>query len=528
MNRYSKLSNKILGAGMLASLLVFATCTNLEVEEKDSYIKGATGGFSPVPTDATLQSAYADLRDNWDDQDNIYALLEVSSDEILVPTRGTDWGDNGVWRSLRQHTWDGTHQYVLNSWNILNRNVYKINTLLASNPTPAQAAEGRFLRAFNMWYILDLFRQIPIREVTDGVDVDPRVMQAQEGFDFIVADLTAALPDLPATGPGGDRKKASRAAAHFMLAKLYLNKHVYVGGQPVAADMTKVIEHVDAIKAAGYKLHDGYFEIFKNANNSEVIFWTDASYGNRIWNGLHYFQGTYKKNPTDPYGEQPGGGWNGFSTTAEFYSLFEGSPTSNEPGSGQEERRGFVPKETDWYHAGIGYGFLVGQQYDSAGNPMKDRPGNPLVYTKEFASSNSLTGNNERHGIRVIKYHPSNGSFGSYYVLARYADAHLMKIEAILRGGASSENALTLYNELRTIRKATPAAAITLNEILNERGRELYIEGWRRNDQVRFGTYTQPFPFMSNTDEHLNVFPIPANALSTNPNLKPNPGYGEE
>jgi hypothetical protein len=187
-----------------------------------------------------------------------------------------------------------------------------------------------------------------------------------------------------------------------------------------------------------------------------------------------------------------------------------------------------VPKKTDWYHAGIGYGFLVGQQYDSAGNAMKDRPGNPLVYTKQFASDASLTGNNERHGIRVIKYHPANGSFAGYYVLARYADAHLMKIEAIMRGGTSGDNALALYNQLRTIRKATPAGAITLTDVLNERGRELYIEGWRRNDQVRFGTFTQPFPFMTNTDEHLNVFPIPANALSTNPNLKPNPGYEGE
>jgi hypothetical protein len=333
---------------------------------------------------------------------------------------------------------------------------------------------------------------------------------------------------LPATGPGGDRKRASQAAAHFLMAKMFLNKHVYLGGQPQPSDMTKVIEHVDAIKAAGFALHDGYFDIFKNANNSETIFWTDASYGNRIWGGLHYFQGTNKKNKNDLYGEQPGGGWNGFSTTAEFYTLFEGDANSNEPGSGQEERRGFVPKKTDWYHAGIGYGFLVGQQYDSAGNAMKDRPGNPLVYTKQFASDASLTGNNERHGIRVIKYHPANGSFAGYYVLARYADAHLMKIEAIMRGGTSGDNALALYNQLRTIRKATPAGAITLTDVLNERGRELYIEGWRRNDQVRFGTFTQPFPFMTNTDEHLNVFPIPANALSTNPNLKPNPGYEGE
>jgi hypothetical protein len=520
--------SRLLGTSLLTSVLLLANCTDLEVDEKDSLINESTAGFSAVDVGATILSAYSDIRDNWGNQENMYALQEVTSDELLVPTRGTDWGDNGIWRSLHQHTWDETHQYILNSWNILNRNVYKLNTVLASSPNAAQEAEARFLRAYNMFHVLDFFRQIPIREVTDGPDVDPKVLTAEEGFNYILDDLTKALPNLPQVGPGGDRKKASKAAAQFLLSKLYLNKHVYLNTAAQAADMTKVIEYVDAIEASGFALNEGYFDIFKDANNSETIFWTDASNGNRIWNGLHYFQKTYDRFKDDPYGENTGGGWNGFSTTSEFYSLFEGDPNSNEPDANQEERRGYVPTSTDWYGAGIGYGFLVGQQYDSTGTPMKDRPGNPLIYTKEFASQTTLTGNNERNGIRVIKYHPRQGSFGSYYVLMRFADAHLMKVEAILRGGASSENATTLYNELRTIRDASPSATVTLDDVLDERGRELYIEGWRRNDQVRFGAYTQPFAYMQNTEEHRNIFPIPANALTSNPNLKQNPGYAGE
>ena len=65
-----------------------------------------------------------------------------------------------------------------------------------------------------------------------------------------------------------------------------------------------------------------------------------------------------------------GGGWNGFSTLAEFYDLFEGDANENYVGSGQEERRGWVPdasnaNNTDNY--GMGYGFLVGQQYSGTG-----------------------------------------------------------------------------------------------------------------------------------------------------------------
>lgn len=503
-------------SGILVSLVAFG-CTDLEVKEKDSVLTESAGEFTGVPPDATLASSYLDLRD-WGGQENIYALNEVASDEILVPTRGVDWGDNGVWRSLRQHEWDDSHQYVLNTWNNLNRNIYKISQLLAeeSAPSPAQAAEAKFLRAFNMWNVLDLYRQVPFRDIYgDALDA-PEVFTVQQSLDFILKDLDEAMPNLPTTGPGGNTIKASKAAAHFLLAKIYLNKHIYLNTEVQSADMTKVIEHVDAITAAGFSLNDDYFDTFVDANNPETILWTDAEWGNRIWNGLHYNQ-QVKTNT--------GGGWNGFSTTAEFYALFEGDEDSNEPGSGQEERRGFVPNTREWMYQGIGYGFLVGQQYDSLGNPLKDRPGNPLIFTKEFASRTSLTGNNERNGIRVIKYHPSHGSYNRYYVLARYADAYLMKIEAILRGGTSGDDPLTLYNDLRTIRSASPAASIDLDDILDERGRELYIEGWRRNDQVRFGTFTTPFPYMNNSDAHRIVYPIPANALTTNPNLKPTEGY---
>lgn len=520
--------NPIIKICFLTSFIAFGSCTDLEVDEKDSVvIESESGAFEGIDPAAGLATAYADLRNDppgqFNNQSNVFALQEVTSDEYLVPTRGTDWGDNGVWRTLHQHTWDASHQYILNAWNNLNSNVFRLNQLLAPETKakyPQQAtgqliAEGKFLRAFNMFYIFDLFRQVPFRDVNDGVDVDPRVLTPQEAFDFIEKDLTEALEDLPAVGPGSaNTQKASKAAANFMLAKLYLNKHIYLGGNEAqAADMTKVIQYVDAIKADGFALYDDYFKIFEPSDDSETVFWIDGSVGNRIWNGLHYYQ---------VVPDNTGGGWNGFSTTAEFYALFEGNPDSNEPGNDQEERRGYVPNGPADSLYGIGYGFLVGQQYNGAGEPLKDRAGNPLVFTKDFPA---LAGNNERAGIRIIKYHPKNGAYTPHYILLRYADAHLMKIEAILRGGTSADNPLTLYNELRAIREASAATSITLDDVLNERGRELYIEGWRRNDQIRFGTFTSTWAMKDNTEQHRILFPIPANAISSNPNLVQNPGY---
>src|SRR5690606_8415852 len=160
---------------------------------------------------------------------------------------------------------------------------YGLNQLLAEatldnfGRTAQQTAEGKFLRAVFMFYILDMFGQVPFREVTQGPDEDPAVFSSQEATDFIIKDLEEALPDLPSTAPSQETNRASKAAAHFMLAKVYLNKHIYYGSEPNAADMNKVIEHANGVAAEGFELHDGYFEIFAPAVDSETILWTDRS-----------------------------------------------------------------------------------------------------------------------------------------------------------------------------------------------------------------------------------------------------------
>ena len=509
----------------LVTVMTFTACTDLAVKELDSKIIESTSGeFTGVAPAAALKSSYGDLG-QFADQANLYALLEVASDELLVPTRGTDWGDNGVWRLLHTHDWDATHPYVLNAWNNLNANGFRLTQLLAPESAASAliTAEGKFLRAWNSFYIFDLWRQIPQRGVNDDASTAPAVLTGQAAFDFIVNDLTSALPNLPAQSAGAainagkdaasGGSGASKAAANYLLAKMYLNKHIYLKTTPQAADMTKVIEYVNAIDVDGFALQSGFFKIFEKTADSETILWINACICNRIWNGMHY-------NMVAP---GQGGGWNGFSTTADFYALFEGSATSNNPGAGQEERRGFVPNTATSNGTGIGFGFLVGQQFDKAGVALKDRAGAPLVLTKDFPG---LAGNNERTGIRVIKYNPGNGNeYTSHNILFRYADAHLMRTEAILRGGTGAGNSAQGYlDALRTIRGASSKPA-TLDEIFNERGRELYIEGWRRNDQVRFGKYSTPYGFKTNTDAYRDIYPIPSSALTSNPNLKQNEGY---
>jgi starch-binding outer membrane protein, SusD/RagB family len=177
---------------------------------------------------------------------------------------------------------------------------------------------------------------------------------------------------------------------------------------------------------------------------------------------------------------------------------------------------------------GFGFGFQLGQMYGFKGgvaHELKTRPGQPLVFTKDFPG---LVGNNEAHGMRLLKYSPANGAYTSGVVMARFADAHLMRAEAMLRKGQAG-NALTEVNKLRAKRINTPAlVALDEAEMLDERARELYTEGWRRNDLIRFGKYNAPKEFMpaaEGGDDHTNLFPIPSSALLTNPNLVQNPGY---
>ena len=520
-----RLKNLIL---LVVMAIFIGSCSNLEIEATDSIIdQGPGGSFNGVedPTSA-LDNLFNGLRGRYENQENFYAMQEVTTDEFLVPTRGTDWGDNGIWRTLHLHTWDPGHLFILRAWNDWNQSIFLASEIIdpRSNATAEQVAQAKFIRALGTWVIMDAFGQVPFRGVDEGPEINPSVQDAPTAYASILSDLSDAITDLPATQAldQANLKRASKSAARFLRARVLLNSGTYLGtGTADAAALNEVVTLVDDIAADGFALQSGYFDLFKEDADTETILWTESSVGNNIFNGLHY--NTQAADGT--------GGWNGFSTLAEFYDSFEGAPNTNYVGDGQEERRGWVPdaSTTTASNNGVAYGFFIGQTYTwdentSTGVALKDRPGNPLVFTKEFPG---LTGNNERTGVRVIKYHPENGPFKQHKIFFRYADAHLMKAEAILRG-ASGGDATALVNELRVLRDATPFGSVTLDNMLAERGRELYGEMIRRTDMIRFGTFATGYEFMDPDqvgNEAKNLFSIPANALLSNPNLVQNPGY---
>lgn len=543
MKKVMRQSNKIATISLFVAILL-ASCTNLEVEQTDSLLaEGFTGIQTADEAASQVSAMYNNVNGYLGDQANLFALSEVTTDELLVPTRGSDWGDNGIWRQLHQHSWTPEHSYILNTWNQWNELQLGASEVLDSRSASSNESIGHaaFLRALGVFVVLDNFGQVPFRDTEANPLDDPIVLTGEDAVAQILSDLDVAEANLPSSSAGSDNIRATKAAARFLRAKVLLNRHIYNGsGTAAASDMNEVISLVDEIAAEGYEITPGYFDVFTSGADNETIWYRNAAVGNRIFNTLHY-------NST----ELGGGGWNGFSTLAEFYDLFEGDANNNRGNNdgtlldGQEERRGFVPIEGGVAYDGsfgtddngdgfvdgsnVGYGFLIGQQYAGDGTALTDRGGNPLSFTRDFFSAvdgqPSLVDNNEVTGIRVIKYNPRNGAFAEHLVVFRYSDAHLMKAEAMMRSGGDPTS---MVNDLRTIRGAAPLGTVSAQDLLDERGRELYIEGWRRNDMIRFGQYTRDWEFKeagSVGDVNRQLFPIPASQVILNPNLVQNPGY---
>ena len=100
---------------------VLFSCTDLEVDQTDSRLEDSFSGLDPVESESTLNDIYDRLIGAVGTQENLYSLTEVTSDALLIPTRGSDWGDNGLWRQLHQHSWTPDHQFVTNTWNQWNQ-----------------------------------------------------------------------------------------------------------------------------------------------------------------------------------------------------------------------------------------------------------------------------------------------------------------------------------------------------------------------------------------------------------------------
>jgi len=510
MKNYNKKS-------ILIVLVLFGVFScNLDEELQSTLNKDQGTAFLTGSADinALLQSSYEALRSPYQDQSRWWAASEHTTDEVIGPTRGGDWDDNGVWRVLHDHTWDADHSFLGDTFNELLQVVFKTTDILNYEPSATQKAEALMLRAFVMFTVADGWGQVPFREPGENLLNPPTVLSGADAMDKVIADVEMVMNDLP----DGPAYKANKDAGKVLLMKAYLNKGAFANRQSPTfdvSDMNDVITLADQIIQSGkYSISNNVYDNFAPKNNTlstENIFTNEnrggVSSGNvrsRWFCTLHYNQ-----NPS---------GWNGFTTIADFYNKFDPN---------DKRLSDTYVGQTDV--SGIKMGLLFGQQYDQNGAALKDRKGNNLAFTKEVKLIE--TGNDlEITGIRVIKYpidYKSGDNVDNDLVIYRYSDVLLMKAEAILRGGTATggDTPLSLVNAIRAKRGVAPLASVNLDLLLDERGFELYWEGHRRQDLIRFGKFLNAYTNKPVSGPERLLFAIPSSALAVNPNLEQNPGY---
>ncbi|HJQ66086.1 MAG TPA: RagB/SusD family nutrient uptake outer membrane protein [Gemmatimonadales bacterium] len=505
---------------VLLSLVPVQGCTDLS-ETPSSSITPENFYRNEAEVLGGLAAVYAQLRSTLDDY---WYATEVSSDEMVVPTRGSDWYDNGQWLELKRQSWTAsspsTLAFMNGSWNVPFIGIARANVLLDALTrvtVPNQGtivAELRTLRGFYYYLLMDMFGGVPI--VTD-IEIKPRARNTRtEVFDFIETELLAARADLPDNWPAGSNGRLTKGAADAILANMYLNAGVWRKDAGVSATSYNTCLGVTvsggadacqaAIDAADRIINSGQYSlaanyttnfVYNNQTSPENImvvkFLNQTDLGlNFVMRALHYNQ----------YAPSP---WNGFATMAQTYNAYDAN----------DARRG----ET----------WLAGPQVNvETGLPVNDRQGNPLVFTPTIGDVTAAT---EGEGARLYKWPADPGHVeqnnGNDFAYFRLGEIYLIKAEALNEQSAGSAAALLLVNALRAraFNPAQPRATIDRDQLLQERLFELGGEAKRRQDLIRHGHYTDAWEFKTAGTPNLILMPIPQTQLDANPLLEQNPGY---
>ena len=473
-------------------LIVLGSCTKFDDAIRD--------GSTVRKADPT--NVYIELRDLIDDNGWWFWAQEVTSDEVVFPVRGTDWNDGGKWRVLHQHEWSNDVDAVNSMWSHLNDGIREANRILdelnslAGNPEiDVQIAKLKTLRAFFLYLLMDNYGDVPNITSFSSAPEFPTTESRENIYDFVVQEVTESLPLLPVSAKNF---AVSKGMAYTMLAKLYINQEVY-NGTP-AYDKAEAM--CDSVMNLGvYSLGGSITAPFaaQNDGNPENIFTIIFDENNAQGFRLHMRTLHYLSDATFGMAVGP---WNGFATLEDHYNSYDDKDLRKE----------------EW--------FMVGEQYDANGAIIFDQTaGANLVLTPKIPALVMGSGNSQveirMSGARVKKYEIEEGALENLnndFPLFRYADILLMKAECAVRlGGAGAGD--QWIAPIRDRAEAGTTSGFTLDQILEERGRELFCEGHRRQDLIRFGKFGDAWWEKTASGPDRKTFPIPQWAIDANPNL---------
>lgn len=497
-------------------LVLWSGCSFLEEHPSSALTEEeAFGSMTALRNNAVL-SVYMYLGGTADSQGlqgtgrGVYDLNSLTTDEQIIPTRGGDWYDGGYWQDLHNHAWTTDDRSIRDTWDYLFKVVMLCNSGIAhidayNQPDKDAAllaeykAELRAVRAMYYWHLLDLYGRVPIVTRTDIPTDSLQLASRKEVYDFAVKELREAMPLLAHEAAnqalGQYYGRMTYYVASFVLMKLYLNHVVYTGVEQTAL-YDSVVRYADTLSLY-YALEKNLQTNFslENDRSRENIYVIPREVGKYVAK-YKYEQRTLHYNHAAALGT---GGENGTSASLETLKVFGYKTPQQDP-------------RFDLY-------FYYDTVYVNGQMIYREDGETPLVYEADkVAMDVSGTPYEKTAGARLNKYeHDPNGiqdcNVGKNdIVLFRYADVVLMKAEAKVRQGQSA------YAEIKAIRDRVGAGEIatpSLNDIYEERWRELMWEGWHRNDMIRFGQWTG----------HTTVFPIPQDMLLIHNGWKQNDGY---
>jgi hypothetical protein len=440
---------------------------------------------------------------------------ELSTDEAVI-----SWGDVGI-QDFHNMNWSSNNSFLTG---LYYRSLYQITlcnefirqssdanlssrgiTGSDADNIKEYAREARFLRAYQYWVLIDLFGNPPFvtEESVIGGAPPPQATRAKI-FSYIESELKAIEPNMPAARTN-EYGRADKGAVWALLARVYLNAEVYAG----TPRYTDAITYSKKVIDAGYSLISDYRWLMladNNLNTNEFIF--TINYDGLKTQG---YGGTTFLTHASVGGSMPssasgvGGGWSGIRTTKNIVNLFP------------------------------------------------DINGNADHRAEFYTSGQNLEINNETNfndGIAVTKYRnvKRDGSLGSSQdfsdidmPLFRLPEMYLIYAESVLRNGTGGDvaTALQYINLLRERAYGNPngdisSGQLTLSFILDERARELYWEGFRRTDLIRYNEFVEStylWPWKGGVSGGTGVqsfrklYPIPSKDINVNRNLVQNPGY---
>lgn len=560
---------KVLISSMIVLGGLFSACSGFLDEDPKSKIPEEEAYKSEklvyVNTIATIYTSFENRL--YGSTDNVHTLQEFSSDAWILPGRQGDWVDGGKWQSLFLHNYGPGNATIKSTWNALYTIIGNCNTSIDNLETFIEAGgesylqdyqyEARAVRAILYYQLVDLFGRVPLVTSSKTVMADVNQSSRDDVYQFIVDELADCIPHLPSgkcQNMGKYYGRVTKAVGYMAMAKVAINSPILskddwndgslVGGIAKVAPYVNqagknikitldgttrnawetVLYCQEQIEKEGYGLQPDFSLNFSKTNDSSVEnIWTQPS------DGTTYKVSDY--NPTrtlhaahaSAYGLQ---GWNGACATVEQMKVFKYGTDEQDPRMDMTFFYGPVFVDGKPIDAGLGDGAQLSY------NPM-----DVVVDFKEDVPNQTL----KFAGARMSKYEMDNTT-SSYLnhnndkVFWRYADALLLAAEAKVRMGQSGDAEV---NMVRDRVQAGQKSNVTLQDILDERMLEFSYEGMRRQDQIRFGTYTEPTTdryagvhhnvatgdYVVDNTGFTTVFPIPTSVLELNTKLTQNPGY---